>query len=115
MVRQKMPPERRAKQFMPFDALKGFREALASKEKPRENKIIHGEDAEKELDMILNSIHDGEEVVVRYFFDESYAILRGAVAKNEKAKKYISIGETKIEYCDIEAIIIEKESPLSKV
>lgn len=31
--RPKMKREDRAKQFMPFDALKGFREALAEKER----------------------------------------------------------------------------------
>ena len=36
--RRKMPVEDRAKQFMPFDALKGFREALAEKEKLVEEK-----------------------------------------------------------------------------
>ncbi len=32
-VYPKMDRENRAKQFMPFDALKGFREALAEKER----------------------------------------------------------------------------------
>ena len=31
--RPKMDPSERAKQFLPFDALKGFREALAEKER----------------------------------------------------------------------------------
>lgn len=31
--RPKMDPADRAKQFLPFDALKGFREALAEKER----------------------------------------------------------------------------------
>lgn len=34
--RPKMPREERAKQFMPFDALKGFREALREVEEGRE-------------------------------------------------------------------------------
>ena len=36
--RPKMEREMRAKQFMPFDALKGFREALAEKEREVEQK-----------------------------------------------------------------------------
>ena len=36
--RPKMDRADRAKQFMPFDALKGFREALAEKEKLVEEK-----------------------------------------------------------------------------
>lgn len=38
--RPKMDPADRAKQFLPFDALKGFREALAEKERTL---IIQGE------------------------------------------------------------------------
>lgn len=38
--RPKMDPADRAKQFLPFDALKGFREALAEKERTL---IIPGE------------------------------------------------------------------------
>ncbi len=35
-IREKMDPADRAKQFMPFDALKGFREALTEKEQLKE-------------------------------------------------------------------------------
>lgn len=35
-LRAKMDPADRAKQFMPFDALKGFREALKEKEREAE-------------------------------------------------------------------------------
>lgn len=35
-LRAKMDPADRAKQFMPFDALKGFREALEEKEREAE-------------------------------------------------------------------------------
>lgn len=36
--RVKMPRQERAKQFMPFDALKGFREALRKKEEEMNEK-----------------------------------------------------------------------------
>ena len=35
LSREKMDSEDRAKQFMPFDALKGFKEALRKKEKEK--------------------------------------------------------------------------------
>ncbi len=35
-ARPKMPPSQRAKQFMPFDAVAGLREALTEKEREME-------------------------------------------------------------------------------
>ncbi len=35
-ARPKMPPSQRAKQFMPFDAVSGLREALTEKEREME-------------------------------------------------------------------------------
>ncbi len=40
--RAKMTREERAKQFMPFDALKGFREALVEKEREHMKAIEKG-------------------------------------------------------------------------
>lgn len=46
--REKMDREARAKQFLPFDALKGFREALAEKERICESdRNLHLEEAEE--------------------------------------------------------------------
>lgn len=107
-----MPPEKRAKQFMPFDALKGFREALSSREKPREKKLIHGEDAEEELNRLLRSINGGEAVTVKYYFDENYASLTGQVTRNDKERKILTVGETQIDYEDINIIEIkDTQSP----
>ena len=39
----------RARQFMPFDALKGYKEAYELQEKIAENKVELGEDREFEL------------------------------------------------------------------
>ena len=49
----KMPSGARAKQFMPFDALKGFQEALRSKEQPTEPRKELPEDWAEELDRRL--------------------------------------------------------------
>lgn len=44
----KMSKEERAKQFMPFDALKGFREALKAKEE--EHQYNEGNELKKKSD-----------------------------------------------------------------
>ena len=49
----------RAKQFMPFAALKGFNEALLEKEKIKVDKIYLCEDAIILIDNILKSLKIG--------------------------------------------------------
>ena len=53
--KQKMPIEERAKQFMPFSALKGLEEALASKEKIIVPKKELTQDYAEELNLKLKS------------------------------------------------------------
>ena len=48
-VRAPMPASRRAKQFAPFDALKGLKEAIAEKERIPSPRRILAEDAQSEL------------------------------------------------------------------
>lgn len=50
----KMSIENRAKQFMPFAALKGFPEALAAKEKGTEDNITLTPEREEESDEPCN-------------------------------------------------------------
>ena len=55
--RTKMSIENRAKQFMPFAALKGLPDALAAKEKIVVEKIELSSDMEEELDRkIMNTL-----------------------------------------------------------
>lgn len=56
MNRGKMERSERAKQFMPFAALKGFEELLAEKEKMIVQKIELSEERKAELDDKMRSI-----------------------------------------------------------
>ncbi len=62
----------RAKQFMPFDALKGFREALKEKEKLVEDKILLDEDSSKIINEILTTLKVGDTVKITYYSDYKY-------------------------------------------
>ena len=55
---QKMDRASRAKQFMPFDALKGFREALMEKERVYVPKKELSEERKAELDIMLRQIRE---------------------------------------------------------
>ena len=56
--KHKMPIEDRAKQFMPFAALKGLPEALAAKEKTTVPKIELSEETAEETDQTIPSETD---------------------------------------------------------
>lgn len=55
-IHPKMDRANRAKQFMPFDALKGFREALEEKERIVEPKRELSEEQKEEPDFKLRQI-----------------------------------------------------------
>ena len=67
MQRQKMPIKERAKIFAPFDALKGFREMLATEEIIPESKKELSEDQINELSNTINSLEFGMMIEVTYY------------------------------------------------
>ncbi len=62
----------RAKQFVPFDALKGFREALKEKERQIDEHVELMEDAQNKIDKILHNIKIGDKVLITYYRDKCY-------------------------------------------
>ena len=56
MARQKMPLDKRAAQFLPFQAVKGLDEALLAKEKIVVEKIQLSEESLKELDIQMHKV-----------------------------------------------------------
>ena len=48
-----MENNKRAEQFLPFDALKGFKEEIKNREKVLVDKIILSEESEKKLNYYL--------------------------------------------------------------
>ena len=61
----------RAKQFMPFDALKGFREMLRFVEKQKLEKKDFSSDFLIVLDEKLKNLKKGMNIKVTYYFDRS--------------------------------------------
>lgn len=69
-----MPNDRldRAKQFMPFDALKGFREAIKYKERKVENRIDIDEDKVNNINRILLKLKIGLRIELTYYEEYRY-------------------------------------------
>lgn len=105
-IRAKMDRADRAKQFMPFDPLKGFREALHDKEKIRVPKMELSEEAKEELDERLHQINKFDMVTIVYYKDQEYLKITGIVSRFDVSARIIKIVNTKIPFDDI--IKIEK-------
>lgn len=100
--REKMSPEDRAKQFAPFDALKGLRTALYLKEYEK-NKIDRGEvqaETAEKISKILLYLEKGTRLKAKYYLDGYYKVIEG-VAKLDIEKQMLKIGEKAIPLDDI--------------
>lgn len=100
---EKMKKSDRAKIFMPFDALKGFREALLEKERIRADKKILSESQKEELNRKVLQIENQMMIKVIYFDrkTEEYIALQGVVTKIDNTYKTIKIVKKEISMEDI--------------
>ena len=57
----------RAKQFLPFDAVKGLQEALREKEIEHEERIDLAEESLEKLEEEFNKIEIGRKVKIKYY------------------------------------------------
>jgi mannose-6-phosphate isomerase class I len=96
----------RAKIFLPFDALKGFREALREQEKVKVKKKDLSSDQQEELETIFQQLKTNDMVKVVYYSkdDESYLSIEGVLSKIDSENHCIWIVKTKILLGDIYTI-----------
>lgn len=96
----------RARQFMPFDALTGFKEALKEKEKVHITRKELSDEVNEELSIKLNSINIGRIVEITYYDGNTYIKIRGTVNKIDKINRKIVIENINISFWDIIGIEI---------
>lgn len=109
---------RYAAQFMPFMAVKGYKEALDEVRRLTTPKIELGEDAATELDVKLSEISNGylKDVKITYFvpdktkFGGEYLTVCGRIKKVKEYEKIIVLDD-KIEI-NIKDICVIKETEL---
>lgn len=99
--RVKMDRAQRAKQFMPFAALKGYEEALRSKEKIVVPKAELSEDRLLMLDHIMRQIHVNDMVTVIYYTQNEYLQKTGLVSRIDRECRILQIVDVKIPFDDI--------------
>ncbi|NLZ74907.1 MAG: YolD-like family protein [Erysipelotrichia bacterium] len=93
--RNKMSVSNRAKQFMPFSALSGFKEALEQVEikKAREEKIELSQSQKERLNNIIKSLILNDEIKVEYYDGNKYQLITGAFKKIDEIYHNIYIGK----------------------
>lgn len=96
-----MTRSNRAKQFMPFDALKGFREALAEKERIIVSPRILSEEQKEELDFRLRRIGKENQVTAEYYHNGEYVKITGPVSDIDCVHRVLKIQDTEISFDDI--------------
>lgn len=99
--KNKMPIEERAKQFMPFAALKNLPEALSAKEKITVPKIELSEEMAEELDSQMHLLRKGNMATIVYFHKDEYIKITGMVARIDETSRLLQIVNMKIPFDDI--------------
>jgi hypothetical protein len=100
--RVKMSRSDRAKQFSPFDALKGLQETIKIKEYEHE-RIICGEMSEdeiKEISAVILSLEKGDKVQIEFFRDGHIWNLTGLV-KLDVFNQKMNVGAFEISFDEI--------------
>ena len=100
-----MQNKERAKLFMPFDALKGFRECLRLAEKNINSKKTISEEMENELNEKIKEINKGDKVKITYYYNIDYSEIIGNIKKIDEINREIVLDSSKINFDDILDII----------
>lgn len=104
-TKNKMSHEDRAKQFMPFAALRGYEQALREKEKVVVDRKELSEERMGELDEIMHSLKVTDIVTVIYFQKDNYIKKTGMISKIDVDSRYVKVVNTKIFFDDIYSIL----------
>ena len=108
-VRAPMTRARRAKQFMPFDALVGLRDAIAAKERVTEPRRYLTDDAITEINDSLLELKKGQIITVVYYgiYEQTYLQLTGAVTKVDPYWHSLQLGNVVIDFREIYQLLTD--------
>ena len=102
-VRAPMPPSRRAKQFVPFDALKGLKEDIAAKEKRSESRRELSDYMKAQISKALSELRKGEQITVVYYgsLEQETLQITGTVTKVDAYWQKLGINQVMIDFQEI--------------
>ncbi|SNV75073.1 YolD-like family protein [Veillonella rodentium] len=103
-MKQRMSRLQRAKQFMPFAALKGFEALLDAASRPKEARVELSEDQLEELNRTIQSLAEGDFVRVLYYTGHRYTESVGIVEAVERSSHRVSVEGAIISFKDIKEL-----------
>ena len=98
-----MPRSERAKQFAPFDALKGLQKALRLKEYEHD-RMVRGDNDDETIDKIskqLQKIKKNDSIYIKYFEDGYYKELKEKVKRIDVNKREVELESKTIFFDDL--------------
>ena len=103
-----MTREQRAKQFMPFDAMKGLQEALRDREERHARVERHGisEEEQEALSAVLNRLGKGDKIRISYYCRFHDVEKSGTVTAINYAYRFLKVDEEKIVLDDVYRIAL---------
>lgn len=102
----------RARQFMPFSALKGFGELVREKERIVVAKKELSVDDAEELSRKISSLEKGTMAKITHFCRGEYLVTEGILTGIDFTFRNLTIVKTRISFDDISEISVEE--PLTK-
>ena len=103
-----MPPSRRAKQFAPFDALKGLKEAIAAKEKRPEPRREITDYMKEQINITLSDLRKGQQVTVVYYGTMGQETLQitGTIMKVDPYWQTLQVNNVAIDFSEIYDVLV---------
>ena len=91
-----------------YDALKGFKEALAAKEVILEERKFLTEERIEELNRILLDLRKGSTVTVVYYctLERCYRQITGPVTNLDSYWQYLQLGDVCVDLTDIYEVLV---------
>ena len=108
--REKMPISERAKQFMPFSALKGLNEALAEKELRYDEMPQLTEEEADNINKTLSRIKPHDNVALDFNRYGRNRHIEGIVQRYDTALRAIEINSVQIAFDEIYSIILKENT-----
>lgn len=91
----------RVKQFLPFDALNGFREALINVNIKKEDRLDLNDELSENLNFKIHYLNKGVIVKIKHYYEFEYIETSGIIKKIDNIYKCIYLLDTKIYFDDI--------------
>ena len=91
----------RAKQFMPFDSLKGFRQNIQTKEKIIIPKKQLSEDMIENINASLTLIHPGDIVEITFYKNQAYHTYKGKIIEINTTHNFVILDHLRIYFSDL--------------